>query len=315
HDPALEKAKLHATNYVSGFNAADPALVGVHWLVDSARAEKRIEGTRAFRPQAGYSALVELFTKKLTGANVEIRTAAVVDSIRWRDGRAEIGGLAKDAPFAVTARRVLVTVPLAVLQTPAGERGSIRFVPALPANKLRAMEKLEMGKVIRVVFKFHSRFWKNIAPGGSGKTLSDLSFLFSDNALFPTWWTRFPDESPLLTGWAPFRSAEQLSGKDESFIVTHGLNALSKLLGIDRQTLQQEFQAAHYHDWQLDPFARGAYSYGKVGSAGAQQELGSPIDNTLFFAGEATDVTGNNGTVHGAMASGYRAAEEILKSL
>ncbi|HVI08056.1 MAG TPA: FAD-dependent oxidoreductase, partial [Candidatus Binatia bacterium] len=46
HDPALEKAKLHATNYVSGFNAADPALVGVHWLVDSARAEKRIEGTR-----------------------------------------------------------------------------------------------------------------------------------------------------------------------------------------------------------------------------------------------------------------------------
>jgi monoamine oxidase len=43
--------------------------------------------------------------------------------------------------------------------------------------------------------------------------------------------------------------------------------------------------------------------------------LASPIDNTLFFAGEATDTTGHNGTVHGAIASGRRAAKEILHGL
>ena len=42
------------------------------------------------------------------------------------------------------------------------------------------------------------------------------------------------------------------------------------------------------------------------------EALARPIDNTLFFAGEATDVSGHNGTVHGAIASGNRAAAEIL---
>ena len=46
---------------------------------------------------------------------------------------------------------------------------------------------------------------------------------------------------------------------------------------------------------------------------GAQQALGAPVANVLFFAGEATDISGHNGTVHGAIASGYRAAEEILQ--
>jgi monoamine oxidase len=37
-----------------------------------------------------------------------------------------------------------------------------------------------------------------------------------------------------------------------------------------------------------------------------------PVDNTLFFAGEHTDITGHWGTVHGALRSGLRAAEQVL---
>ena len=62
----------------------------------------------------------------------------------------------------------------------------------------------------------------------------------------------------------------------------------------------------------IDPFSLGAYSYVKVGGEGCQKTLGAPIENTLFFAGEATDTSGNNGTVHGAIASGKRATQEIL---
>ncbi|MDQ2936691.1 MAG: FAD-dependent oxidoreductase [Acidobacteriota bacterium] len=46
----------------------------------------------------------------------------------------------------------------------------------------------------------------------------------------------------------------------------------------------------------------------------AQQTLARPLDNTLFFAGEATSV-GHIGTVHGAIESGHRAAKEVLASL
>jgi monoamine oxidase len=68
----------------------------------------------------------------------------------------------------------------------------------------------------------------------------------------------------------------------------------------------------YYHDWQLDPFARGAYSYVTVGGGDARRALALPIDGTLFFAGEATDVEGEATTVTGALQSGRRAAREVL---
>jgi monoamine oxidase len=45
---------------------------------------------------------------------------------------------------------------------------------------------------------------------------------------------------------------------------------------------------------------------------GAQRALALAVQDTLFFAGEATDTTGHHGTVHGAIASGMRAVREIL---
>ena len=69
---------------------------------------------------------------------------------------------------------------------------------------------------------------------------------------------------------------------------------------------------SYFHDWANDPFTRGAYSYLPVNGLEAQQALSHPVDNKLFFAGEATAV-GHIGTVHGAIQSGQRAAAEILR--
>jgi monoamine oxidase len=66
-------------------------------------------------------------------------------------------------------------------------------------------------------------------------------------------------------------------------------------------------------NWQTDPFSRGAYSYTGVGGRDAHAALARPVDGTLFFAGEATNA-GQSGTVAGAIASGYRAAREMLGS-
>ena len=65
------------------------------------------------------------------------------------------------------------------------------------------------------------------------------------------------------------------------------------------------------HDWQADPYARGGSSYVNVDGTGARDELAAPLEDTLYFAGEATDVE-HSGTVGGALSSGVRAAREIL---
>jgi monoamine oxidase len=78
--------------------------------------------------------------------------------------------------------------------------------------------------------------------------------------------------------------------------------------------LEGQLETAYFHGWQNDPFSRGAYSYAKVGADGAQAALAAPVENTLFFAGEACDTSGNNGTVHGAIASAYHAVEKIIET-
>lgn len=302
-------ARQRAIGYVSGFNAADPALVGVHWPVQESRAEEKSEGDRAFRSQNGYRDLLQIFRQDISKYAVEIHPQFIVDQVNWRRGNASISGKNSQGSFLLEADQVLVTLPLSLLQA-----GTVRFTPELPAKKIEALHKLEMGKVIRIVLRFRERFWDTIKPPGSTKKMSDLAFLLSQDQWFPTWWTSMPKKTPIITGWAPFRSAEKLSGQTESFVIEKSLQTLSSLLGPGTQELQSLMAAAYFHDWQSDPYALGAYSYGKVGADGAQPTLAAPLERTVFFAGEATDTTGNNGTVHGAIASGYRAVREILQA-
>jgi monoamine oxidase len=307
------KKREWALGYVSGFNAADPALVGVHWLVKGMRAEEQIEGDRAFRAEHGYADLIDFFQEQLNETGVSIRKNTVVEKIHWSPGRAELTLREAETTSVISAPRVLITVPLGVLQAQSGEKGAIRFTPDLPEHKQNAVRNVIMGKAARVVLRFRERFWKNLPSGDeSSKKMDGMSFLFSHDGSFPTWWTTLPEKLPFLIGWAPFRAAEKLAGRNQSFVVQQSLSTLHRLLGPSAQELEGLLEHAYFHDWQTDPFSRGAYSYGKVGGDGMQEALAMPLDNTLFFAGEGTDVSGHNGTVHGAIASGNRAAAEIL---
>jgi monoamine oxidase len=119
--------------------------------------------------------------------------------------------------------------------------------------------------------------------------------------------------APILTAWAGGPAAEGLLLREESIVVAQALNTLARLLGLKRERLEGLLETWHMHDWQADPLARGAYSYVPVGGLDASRALAAPVDDTLFFAGEATDTDGRNGTVHGAIASGWRAAAEIIR--
>jgi len=313
--PHQREVLERAVGYVSGFNAADPDRVGIHWLVKGMEAEERIEGDRAFRAANGYHDLLEIMIRKLAAASIPIQTETVVSSLTWTRGQVELAAERLGQSCSFSARAALITVPLGVLKAPSGEPGTIRFMPGLPAEKLGALEKIEMGHAARVVLRFGDRFWENIRAPQSTKTLSNLGFLFSQDGPFPTWWSAMPSRVPLLTAWAPFRSAEELAGASSARAGEKAVASLSRLLQRPQQELAGLVETSYFHDWQSDPFSCGAYSYGAVGWDGAAEALGAPVENTLFFAGEATDITGNNGTVHGAVASGKRAACEIRDRL
>ena len=310
-----EPAKQWATGYVSGFNAADPGLVSVHWLAHSRAADEQIEGDRAFRIAGGYRRLVDIFLSELTASQVEIHLNTIVRSITWGPGSVEIGAETARGKTKFSAPRVLITLPLGVLQA---APDLVRFMPELPQEKQTALNRLATGRVVRVTLRFREPFWQALRGTPCTQSLADLSFLFSRDDFFPTWWTQMPAPVPVITGWAPAHSAERLAGmnragmNDDEAIIGKALDSLSSLLSLEKFQIEAELCAAYFHDWDSDRFSRGAYSYVKAGGEGCQQTLGSPVSNTLFFAGEATDTTGHNGTVHGAIASGNRAAQDIL---
>jgi monoamine oxidase len=117
----------------------------------------------------------------------------------------------------------------------------------------------------------------------------------------------------MLTAWSGGPLADRLARQSDDEILAEGISAISRGLGMPRGEIERRLQASQVANWLADPWARGAYSYVAVGGGGAPRQLAAPIDNTLFFAGEATE-SGFGGTVAAAIASGYRAAGEMTKS-
>ena len=69
-------------------------------------------------------------------------------------------------------------------------------------------------------------------------------------------------------------------------------------------------------DWSKEEFIKGGYSYPLInGTLADRKNIGTPVGAKVFFAGEATDVSGDAGTINGALASAKRVAEEVVKSI
>jgi monoamine oxidase len=163
--------------------------------------------------------------------------------------------------------------------------------------------------VLRLVLRFRSAFWEQL----DGGRYRDAGFFQSADSAFPTFWTQLPAHAPFLVAWAGGPHAMRLANADLAARVRHATAGLRSFFG-GRLDVESQLEAAWLHDWQRDPYARGAYSWVKVGGGRARRSLAAPLQNTLFFAGEATDYEGEAATVAGALQSGLRAAREILES-
>ncbi|WP_158750483.1 NAD(P)/FAD-dependent oxidoreductase [Acidobacterium sp. S8] len=290
-----EEAIQAAIGFVEGFNAADARKIGTAALARQQKAEDAIEGDRAFRILDGYAALPAYLLKKFEEAGGELRLSCAVEAVHWQGGSVRV----RVAQEEFSARKCVVTLPLGVLQA-----GSVVFDP-VPQPIFDSASQLAMGRARRVSYVFRDLFWKDRADG--------MGFLFADEGLPRVWWTPAPNRAPILTGWAGGTSALNTAAmSDEEFAAT-GLRMLATIFHMPEANLRAELVGWHTHDWQHDPFSLGAYSYAPAGALGASEAMTAPVEGTLYFAGEHTDITGHWGTVHGALGSGLRAAKQILK--
>ncbi|HYC99606.1 MAG TPA: NAD(P)/FAD-dependent oxidoreductase [Phycisphaerales bacterium] len=314
--PALRDARAMATAFVQGFDAADPEIVSARSLAKEQEGLGDVGGEMQFRLLDGYAALAEWLADQARSAGAVIRLASPVEEVRWSPAGVEVVGVTqRGRGFRLKAARAILTLPLGVLAASSG-LGTVRFTPEI-AEKRGAIGRLGYGPVVKVLLRFGHAFWEEpgaAAKAKAGRGYRDLSFMNDPGADVPTWWTLRPLRAPVLVGWAGGPVARALSSRGRDGILAAAIRSLSGLTGQSERRLRSLVVRAEVFDWLIDPWSRGAYSYEAVGGARARRELAKPLRCTLYFAGEATDTAGQASTVAGAIASGVRAAEEVLRA-
>jgi monoamine oxidase len=264
---------------VQGFDAADPARASARAIAEE-WGGGQMDGAQP-RLREGYGPLLDWLSNRIVARGGRLKLQSVVRELRWRRGRVDVTG----EGFRHTARYAIITLPLGVLQAQA-----VRFVPSL--EKQDALRRLASGPVIKAALRFPHAFWEKRHRG--------VAFFHAPRAPFPTFWTPLPARAPLLIAWSGGPKATRPTWE----AIRASLRAVFGRI--------EEPDELIIHDWAKDPFARGAYSYVLLDGAGAREALAAPLAGTLFFAGEATSAD-DSGTVAGALASGQRAARELLK--
>lgn len=276
--------------FVEGFDAADTTKISSHSLKKASEDEGQEKTAWLER---GYSGLMDWLAARVREQGVNIQLQSRVRAIHWRPHEVEVHVQSDGHENIWRAPQVVVTLPLGVLKA-----NAVKFEPSLPDATQCAIDGLQMGDIVKVIYEFEQPFWKP-------RIGSNFGFIHSQVGPLRTWWSHALE--PVLVGWVGGPPAAQI----ENHVATArgGLEQLAQFTGVETGTIEKALLQWQSHNWSADPFALGAYSYVGVGGMQAPRTLAKPIDDTVFFAGEATSETADLGTVHGALQSGVGAAE------
>ncbi len=192
------------------------------------------------------------------------------------------------------AQYVLISTPISILKSQA-----IHFSPFLPNNYLQAIDKIRIDIGAKVFLLFSEVFW----PEGMIELVG--------GKYCPVYTCKkTSSESNIVTAYL-FGKEFIEKAENEKQIVDNLLNDLETIFG--KNTASKKLVDYKVADWGKMPFINGLYSYASSGSNIHSSTLSNPIENRIFFIGEATSTNGHRATMHGAMETAENAVARILK--
>jgi monoamine oxidase len=293
NEPKHEPIRRHITGYVQGFDVADINKASVKELYK----EWCHEDEKNFRIEAGYGKMIGFLESECVKYGCTIRTSHLVKQVTWEKGLVTVL-TSNEKTFS--ADKLIITVPVPVLQH-RHSAAAITFSPAID-QYFQAADGIGFGNVVKLMLLFKSAFWEDHQK--------NIAFIFSDKK-FPTWWTQLPDKTALLTGWLGGPPANELNGQSNDAMIAIALESLAGIFKTDISYLQSMLVSGHVINWANEPYIMGAYSYATPASADSKQVLNTPLENTIYFAGEAVYEGSSPGTVEAALTSGMNVAKKV----
>lgn len=235
---------------------------------------------------------------------VELNSA--IQSVNYTGDKITLTGV-KNGTEAFTAEvdRLIVAVPVSILKA-----GTIAFTPSLPAAKTTALSRMDMDASIRVRLEFKKNFWGMNSAFIYGGTQAPEYFNagIGRDAL---------QKTLDITIQGP--KAEELSAKGKEMVPVILAELDAVFNGQATENVRRDPQdniLSVIMDWTKVPYIRGGASYIKPGGSNADRiSLSESVAGKMFFAGEATDIAGEAGTISGAIQSADRAASEVMETI
>jgi len=292
-------------------------------LAEAATADADVAAATLLDPGSRWNGLIDTVGTFISGADLD--RLSVKDFDRYEDSGVNfrviegygtaICGLAAKLPvaFDCVVRRIDHSGRRLRLETSQGAMTCDRVIVTVPSAILAA-ERLEFRPVLAE--KIH-------AAAGLPLGLADKLFIALDEAEeFPRETRLFgrtdragagayhlrPFGRPQIEAYFGGRFAAELeAGGDRAFFDC----AVAELTGLFGTSFARRIRPIRINRWGADPFALGSYSFALPGFADGRQILAEPVDQRLFFAGEACSLT-DFSTAHGAFETGVAAAEKII---
>ncbi len=192
----------------------------------------------------------------------------------------------------IAADQAIITVPTTIL---AAER--IRFTPALP-DKIEAAAGLPLGHDDKLFIALEN---------AEEFPTSARLFAHTDRTATAGYHIR-PFGWPIIEAYFGGACAVELEAQGEAAFFDF---AVAELVGVLGSDFARRLKPIRVHRWGVDEFARGAYSYALPGYADRRAVLAQPVDDRLFFAGEACSPH-DFSTAHGGYLTGVAAAESVI---
>jgi monoamine oxidase len=222
------------------------------------------------------------------GAGLPVTLGCPVRGIDWSGRRLRV----ETAHGSIAVDAAIVTVPSALLA-----EQSIAFTPGLPA-KAEAAAGLPLGLA--------DKLFLSLSDAGEFEKDSRL-FGRTDRSETATYHLR-PFGRPQIEVYFAATLAAELEAAGETAFLDFAVAELVGLLGSD---FARRIRPLHLHRWGIDPLSHGSYSYALPGKADCRATLAAPVDDRLFFAGEACS-TNDYSTAHGAYLTGVVAADQAI---
>ncbi|PNI62714.1 KDM1B isoform 1 [Pan troglodytes] len=242
----------------------------------------------------GYSVIIE---KLAEGLDIQLKSP--VQCIDYSGDEVQV---TTTDGTGYSAQKVLVTVPLALLQ-----KGAIQFNPPLSEKKMKAINSLGAGIIEKIALQFPYRFWDSKVQGAD--FFGHVPPSASKRGLFAVFYDMDPQKKhSVLMSVIAGEAVASVRTLDDKQVLQQCMATLRELFKEQEVPDPIKYFVTR---WSTDPWIQMAYSFVKTGGSGeAYDIIAEDIQGTVFFAGEATNRHFPQ-TVTGAYLSGVREASKI----